>query len=134
MAKIKNKTHLKNRIIQLLRKLTWSWQPIDDAEKAQKVDKATFECESCKCFVYTGKSIKSHETLIEKYPKKLVKKGTIYHDHIEPVVPIGMKQQEMSYDDLVESMFCDSDNIQILCKECHDDKTKEENERRNSAK
>ena len=36
-----------NRIIQLLRKLTWSWQPIADAENEAKVDAALFECNIC---------------------------------------------------------------------------------------
>ena len=127
---IKNKVHLKNKIIMKLRQMTWEWEPISQAEKESKVDKATHECALCGTYVYTGKSSKSHESLIEKYPDKTVIKGTLYKDHIEPVVPIGKTQQEMSYDELVDSIFCDRDNIQCLCKSCHDAKSKQENEER----
>lgn len=130
MAAIKNRTHLKNRIIQNLRRLTWSWQPIKEAENEAKVDKATFECENCGRYVYNGKSAKSLATLTEKYPKKLVEMGTIYHDHIKPVIPIGKKTKDLTFDEIIDSIFCERDNIQILCKTCHDIKTKKENEER----
>jgi hypothetical protein len=131
MAAIKNRTHLKNRIIQNLRRLTWSWQPIKDAEARAKVDKATFECEKCGKYVYTGKSEKNFNLLIEKHCDKLLEMGIVYRDHIIPVVPIGTKTKDMSMDEIILNMFCESaDDIQILCKVCNTKKTNEENEER----
>lgn len=127
---IKSKVHLKNKIIMKLRQMTWEWEPISKAEKLSKVDKATHECAKCGTFVYTGKSDKSLEQLKQKYPENNVIKGTLYKDHIDPFVPIGKTQQEMSYDEIVDRLFCETSNIQCLCKSCHDNKTKEENEER----
>lgn len=130
MAKIKNRVHLKNRIIQNLRKLTWSWQPISDAEKEAKVDKALFECKSCGMYIYNGKSAKSEKALKEKYPDKKVEMGTVYKDHIAPVISVKKKTKEVSYDEIVERMFCEKDGIQVLCKLCHDEKSDDEKTRR----
>ena len=127
---IKNKVHLKNKIIMKLRQMTWEWSPISEAEKKTKVDKATHECELCGVYIYTGSSEKSLNQLKEKYPEKRIIKGTLYKDHIDPVVPIGKTQQEMSYDEIVERLFCDSSNIQCLCKLCHDSKSDQENKQR----
>lgn len=45
-------------------------------------------------------------------------------DHIEPVVPLtGF----VSWDDVIQRMFCDVNGLQALCKDCHKVKTKEEN-------
>lgn len=42
-------------------------------------------------------------------------------DHKQPVVgPDGFT----SWDDYVNRMFCEVDNLQVLCKECHGTKTK----------
>lgn len=50
--------------------------------------------------------------------------ANIFVDHIVPIVDpdIGFT----TWDDVIERMFCNSDNLQLLCRECH--KTKSENE------
>lgn len=130
MAKIKNKTHLKNRIIQLLRKLTWSWQPIADAENEAKVDAALFECNICGKYVYKGKSKKNLKKLQEKYYDKVVEMGVLYKDHINPVIPVGKQTKDLTFDEIIGNMFCEKDNIQCLCKSCHDEKTAQEKAKR----
>jgi hypothetical protein len=128
---IKNKTHLKNRIIKLMRKLTWSWQPIKDAENRAKVAPATHECALCGLYVYSGKSEKNLQKLIEKFPTKKVEMGTNFKDHINPVIRISKTTKTTSLDEVMDNMFCDdSYDIQVLCKSCHDSKTKKENEER----
>lgn len=47
-------------------------------------------------------------------------------DHICPVVDPGNGFQ--SWDVLIERLFCDSSNLQVLCHECHARKTKDEQE------
>ncbi len=53
-------------------------------------------------------------------------------DHIDPVTPIHMTQKELGYEKIKERMWCNIENTQIMCKECHKKKTAEERaERRN---
>ena len=115
----------KGRIISALRKLTWSWTPRNEAEAAQKVAPATFECESCGVWIYTGK--KSLDKLELDPPKGLIK-GTKYLDHIDPVVKLS--EDHFSWDTYISQMFSPRDNFQVLCKPCHDVKTKKENKQR----
>lgn len=58
-------------------------------------------------------------TCAEDFPAKEVQV-----DHIQPVVDpkIGFT----TWDSFIERLFCDKDNLQILCKECHSLKTHEE--------
>lgn len=55
-------------------------------------------------------------------------------DHIIPVVPIGQLSKEMSWDSLVSNIFCDVENLQVLCSDCHKVKSKEENAERKRLK
>lgn len=134
MAMMKNKVHLKNRIIQNIRRLTWAWKPIKDAQDDAKVDKALYECKSCGKYIYDGKSAKSEQKLKDKYPKKKVEMGVVYKDHIEPVIPLDKQTKDVSFDEIIGRMFCEKDGIQILCKACHDEKTDEEKEQRKKYK
>jgi hypothetical protein len=45
-------------------------------------------------------------------------------DHISPV--IDPFKGFVSWDDVVERMFCEADGYQVLCKECHKSKTQAE--------
>jgi hypothetical protein len=58
-------------------------------------------------------------------------------DHIAPVVPLWMNEASMTYDEIVRGVFCDLDNLQVVCStpmkangnkpSCHREKTNEEN-------
>lgn len=55
--------------------------------------------------------------------KKWFKGADVAVDHITPAGTLK------SFDDLpgfVERLFCEADNLQVLCNTCHDKKTKEE--------
>lgn len=49
-------------------------------------------------------------------------------DHILPIV--DPKKGFISWDEFIARLFCPTDNLQTLCKECHSIKTKEENNKR----
>tara|TARA_R110000796_G_scaffold126651_1_gene241522 strand:+ start:25 stop:429 length:405 start_codon:yes stop_codon:yes gene_type:complete len=48
------------------------------------------------------------------------RKNNIFTDHIEPVGGDG------DWNRVIENLFCETDNLQLLCKECHDEKSKNE--------
>ena len=48
-------------------------------------------------------------------------------DHKQPVVPLS---GWVSWDDFINRLFCEVDGYQVLCKRCHDLKTKSENKQR----
>ncbi len=47
-------------------------------------------------------------------------------DHIDPIVPLMIPGKIMSFFMLYERTFCNEDNLQVLCKDCHDKKSKKE--------
>lgn len=55
-------------------------------------------------------------------------------DHIDPVVPIGEKAFDMSLDVIASRLWCDKDNLQVLCKPCHKKKSADEVGLRRKAK
>ncbi len=101
------KSFIKNQ----LRGATRKWAPIQDCLKNARVKRGLYECAGC------GK----HVTNTVKEGAKRVK--NVFVDHIQPIVPVT---GWISWDSCIERMFCEEDNLQLLCKECHDKKSKEE--------
>ena len=60
--------------------------------------------------------------------KKLTKKIEI--DHIGPVVEIGKTYKDYTWDELIQRIDCNLENLQVICPNCHKDKTKQEREKR----
>ena len=55
--------------------------------------------------------------------KNPFKATEIQVDQIEPIVSPGVKQADMTIDEYVDRLFCDVSNLQILCFECHKEKS-----------
>lgn len=53
-------------------------------------------------------------------------------DHIKPVV--DPKKGFVSWDDFIDRLFCEANNLQAICKGCHKIKTKKEKEVRNGTR
>lgn len=51
-------------------------------------------------------------------------------DHIEPLVPLDKKLEDMTWDEVVERAWCDIANLRPVCKPCHKLKSKLENAER----
>lgn len=119
---------LKNKIISSLRKLSYTHKPRTEALNKQKVDSATFECENCGVYIYKGSSEKNYISIKNKYHEKKVIKEKPNLDHITPIIDV--KNGWTTWDSFIERMFCEAGEFQVLCKECHDKKTKQENEER----
>lgn len=59
---------------------------------------------------------------------------TMAVDHIVPLVPLDKTLEEMSWDTVVDRLWCDKKNLQLLCKTCHDSKSAIERKQRKKAK
>jgi len=55
-------------------------------------------------------------------------------DHIIPIIPINKSLEEISWDELVNSVWCKESDLQATCKSCHKEKTKAENKERRKFK
>jgi 5-methylcytosine-specific restriction endonuclease McrA len=58
----------------------------------------------------------------EHFPQK-----DVQVDHIDPVVG---KEGFVSWDRFIDRLFCPKENLQVLCSECHTEKSRKENEER----
>lgn len=55
-------------------------------------------------------------------------------DHISPLVPLALALADMSWDTVIDCLWCSPGNLQALCPDCHDIKTKAERKERNKNK
>lgn len=101
-------------IISALRQATRRWAPISQTQKDARVSRGVYKCAGCG----------EHVPASIKEGTKRVK--NVFVDHIEPIVDpeVGF----VSWDEYIERMFCEQDNLQLLCKACHDVKSTEERE------
>lgn len=97
-----------------LRSATRKWAPIYKCVKEANVARGVYKCAGCLEEV--------PPTAIHPETNKRVK--NIYVDHIVPIVDpaVGFT----SWDSVIERMFCDSSNLQVLCLSCHKAKSQEE--------
>jgi 5-methylcytosine-specific restriction endonuclease McrA len=83
------------------------WECLKSACTGQKVNKKTkrlakhFRCNECK----------------RDFPQK-----SVQVDHINPVGSCS------TWDEYIERLFCEADNLQVLCKPCHKKKTNSDNQ------
>lgn len=95
-----------------LRGATWKWKPTSDVLKAARQIKGWYLCNGCKEIV----------PATIKVGTKRVK--NVFVDHIKPIIDplLGFT----NWTDFINNLFCESENLQVLCKKCHDIKTGEE--------
>ena len=90
-----------------LRRASFRWPARSEALRLARVSRGTYKCANC-------------EGLFGNKETKL--------DHIEPVVSIT--QQGIDYEAFIKRLLCPASGLQVLCRECHDIKTKGENDAR----
>jgi hypothetical protein len=95
--------HRFNYVKNALRIATYKWSYFAIAMQRQRIERGLYTCESCKG---------------NFGPKE------INRDHIEPVIPVTGWENWESY---INRLFVKSDQIQILCIRCHENKTATEN-------
>jgi 5-methylcytosine-specific restriction endonuclease McrA len=62
--------------------------------------------------------------------KNFIPKSYMEVDHISPVVPYEKSLETMTWDELVDNLWCEERNLQAICSDCHDEKTKAERKMR----
>lgn len=99
-------------IKSILRQGTRRWAPISDALKKARVSRGVYLCACC------GQEGPASIRLDgKKYKNAIV-------DHIVPIVP--PETGFTTWDDCIQNMFCEEDNLQVLCHSCHTEKSNEE--------
>ncbi len=106
--KPKSEKAIKNEIRARMRQLfIWYSESFTLAKNKAKISYGLYQCESC------GAMVKDIEI-----------------DHIDPVVPIDVKTSDLSLDEYYSNLFCDPENLQAICNNCHTTKTDLENKAR----
>lgn len=97
-----------------LRSATRKWAPIQQCKKRANVSRGLYKCESC------GNEVPP--TVFDEEKRKRMK--NIFVDHEVPIIDpaVGFT----TWDECIERMFCDSNNLQLICKDCHTIKSREE--------
>lgn len=100
-------------IRSLLRRASMHWKPITEAKnKAKRVKPKTkvgrhkfeYQCNECK----------------QWFPEKTGKTKNIEIDHL---IEAGSLKKAEDLPGFVTRLFCEVDGLQVLCKECHNNKT-----------
>jgi 5-methylcytosine-specific restriction endonuclease McrA len=107
----KRKPQIRHWLTNKLRRLSYQWPSRKEAIRKARIERGVYRCAICEG------SFKPKE---------------IQLDHIDPVIDphIGFT----NWDDYINRLFVGEDGWQILCRVCHEFKTKFENEIRKSVK
>jgi hypothetical protein len=102
-----------------LRSMTYRWGPKNEAKKDANTRRGYYMC--------VGYGIPAHEitTSVIHKDKRV---SNVHVDHIDPV--IDPDTGFTSWDAVIKRMFCEKEGFQILCRECHYNKTQDERKRR----
>ena len=96
-----------------LRRVTTRWAPIPDTLKNARTRRGFYMCNGCKQEVPAS---------VRNEQGKRVKGAIV--DHIEPIIDPAVGW--VSWDETINRMFCEPDNLQVLCYDCHKKKSDEE--------
>ena len=101
----------KSFIKSLLRQGTRKWAPIQQCLKDARVRRGFYLCACC------GEEVPTTTVVDRKRVKNVVV------DHIVPIVGL---EGFTTWDSVIENMFCELKNLQLICKDCHKGKCAEE--------
>jgi len=63
-----------------------------------------------------------------------IAKSSMVVDHISPVIPLDSSMEEMTWEQMIDRLWCDISNLQGICEQEHALKTKLENKLRRENK
>lgn len=98
----------------ILRAGSSKWPPKWEVRKAARTARGLYKCAGylCKAHIVTA-SVKVRGK----------RKNNVFVDH---KIPIVGNSGFASWDAFIEGLYCEVDNLQVLCKACHDAKSKAE--------
>ncbi len=98
-----------------LRGGTSRWGPKQLAKKLANIRRGWYMCAEC---------AQEIPTTLEERDSRGNRMRNIFVDHIIPVIcpHVGFT----SWDDYIERLYCEVENLQVLCRLCHNEKSKEE--------
>lgn len=99
--------NFKSYLISALRRASYRSPIRNEVLKNARQARNSYKCNGCGHTQYTRKEVAV--------------------DHIHPIVPITGWD---TWDGFISRLFCDVTELQVLCKPCHNYKTKEENKKR----
>ena len=92
-----------------LRRTSMKWSPINECLKAARVKRGFYLCAEC------NQEVPASNKVGRKREKN------VHVDHIHPIIDPAVGWT--TWDDCIERMFSELDNLQVLCGSCHKDKT-----------
>lgn len=108
-----------------LRAASSRWGPKYETKKNARIKRGVYLC--------AGYYRDSHEVPASLPPKPgNIRRRQVAVDHIEPVV--DPKVGFVDWDEVVKRMFVEVEGFQLLCPECHDNKTADERSERKNKK
>ena len=122
MTKYNNKKWTQARfnsfIKNALRSASIKWPPRYECKKAAWVSRGKYRC--------IGYKKRSHivPTTLPRPENKKSRIVNIQVDHIVPV--IDSREGFVSWDRVIERLFCEKEGLQLLCLQCHSEKSKDE--------
>ena len=94
-----------------LRKAWQRWGPNQATKKAARIERGIYMC--------AGYETDPHPTPASvRVDGK--RKNNVFTDHIEPI------GTHLTWDETIAKMFCEAENLQVLCLECHRKKCADE--------
>lgn len=108
----------------LLRRGTMKWGPIHEVKRTARVSRGLYRCDGC------DRDVPATVVVDRK------RVNNVHVDHIDPVVDPATGFT--TWDSIIDRMFVERDRLQLLCGDCHTEKTNQEKaiakERRANAK
>lgn len=105
-----------------LRSISMRWPPKAEVKRSARISRGVYLC--------AGWKTSPHEVPVSLPPasgnKRRINNSVV--DHIHPVV--DPDTGFVSWDELINRLFCEAENLQVLCHSCHSEKTKDERSRR----
>ena len=99
------------------------WPPKNEVKKKARVKRGVYVCNRCK------------KEMPASLPPKPGNKRRINNASVDHIVPvIDTTRGFVSWDDVIERMFCEEEGFQVLCYACHTKKTQEERRMRSEAR
>ena len=100
-----------------LRQASMRWPPKHEVKRKARVERGMYLCNSCK------EVVPATLPPLEKGKKR---RTNVHVDHIVPV--IDPATGFTNWDDTIHRMFCEEENLQVLCAACHKEVTAKERE------